>query len=146
MTRQDYNAIITVEATPQEAFDAINDVSKWWSTDFEGRSEKLDDVFTVRFGETFITLKITAFIPEQKIGWHVTDCYKHWLKDKKEWQDTTMTWEISANGDKTQIDFTHFGLIPGIECYNGCEKAWDFYLKASLFKLLTEGKGMPELK
>ena len=74
------------------------------------------------------------------------DCYKHWLKDKKEWQGTTMSWEISAEKNGTQINFTHIGLVPGIECYNGCEKAWDFYVKQSLFQLLTEGKGIPELK
>ena len=54
-----------------------------------------------------------------------------------------MSWEISAKKNATQISFTHIGLVPGIECYNGCEKAWNFYVKESLFKLLTEGKGIP---
>ena len=38
---------------------------------------------------------------------------------------------------------THVGLVPGIECYEDCEKGWDFYIKESLFKFLTEGKGLP---
>jgi len=113
---------------------------------FEGHSEKLNDVFTVRFGETFITVKIVELIPGKKIGWHVIDCYKDWLKDKKEWKDTTMSWEISTEKNSTLINFTHIGLVPGIECYGGCEKAWNFYVKESLFKLLTAGKGTPELK
>jgi hypothetical protein len=37
-------------------------------------------------------------------------------------------------------------FVPGIECYNGCEKAWDFYIQESLLQLLNEGKGMPEKK
>jgi len=143
MKKQDYTISITVDTTAQEAFNSINSVSKWWTENLEGSSQKPDDEFTVRFGETFITVKIVELIPNKKILWHVIDCYKHWLKDKKEWKDTTMSWEISAEKNATQISFTHIGLVPGIECYNGCEKAWNFYVKESLFKLLTEGKGIP---
>jgi hypothetical protein len=145
LKKQDYKTDIRVQAPAAETFQMINHVSNWWTNHFEGRSEKLHDVFTVRFGETFITLKIVEFVPDRKIVWHVMDCYKHWLKDKKEWKNTEISWEISTEKNTTHIRFTHIGLVPGIECYTGCEKAWDFYLNESLFKLLTEGKGMPEL-
>jgi hypothetical protein len=146
MKKQDYTTNIDVDATAAEAFNSINNVSKWWSEDMEGSSGNLNDVFTVRFGETFITSKIVELVPGKKIVWEVIDCYKHWLKDKKEWKGTKMSWEIMADKDATQINFTHIGLVPEIECYNGCETAWDFYIKESLFKLLTEEKGIPELK
>ena len=146
MKKQDYNITIVVKGTEEEAFNSINDVAGWWSTDFEGQSGKLGDIFTVRFGKTFITLKITEVIPYKKIGWLVIDSYKDWLKDKKEWQGTSMVWEISEKEDKVHITFSHFGLVPGIECYEGCEKAWDFYIEESLFKLITEEQGIPELK
>jgi hypothetical protein len=146
MKKQDYTATITANTTAETAFKSINGISDWWTIVFEGHSEKLNDVFTVRFGETFITIQLVEFIPNKKIGWKVIDCYKHWLKDKKEWLGTTMSWEISTEKNATKISFTHTGLVPGIECYNGCEKAWNFYVKESLFKLLTEGKGVPELK
>jgi Activator of Hsp90 ATPase homolog 1-like protein len=145
MKKQDYTVSITVNATAQEAFKSINSVSKWWTEDLEGRSQKLNDEFTVHFGETFITMKIVELVPDKKIVWHVTDCYKHWLKDKKEWKDTRMNWEISTKKDATQITFTHIGLVPGLECYDGCENAWGQYINGSLFKLLTKGKGVPEL-
>jgi len=144
MNKQDYTVSIKVNATAEEAFNSINNITAWWSSNFEGQSARLNDIFTVRFGETFITIKIVELAPYQKIGWHVIDCHKHWLKNnKKEWLDTTMNWEISTTGDATQINFTHIGLVPGIECYNGCEGAWNGYVKESLFKFLTEGKGMP---
>ncbi len=38
------------------------------------------------------------------------------------------------------------GLVPEIECYNDCVKGWNFYVNESLFKLMTEGKGIPERK
>lgn len=146
MNQKNYTTTIIVSATPAEAFRNITQVSDWWTICVEGNTEKLNDVFTVRFGETFITLKITELIPGKKITWHVIDCYKHWLRDKKEWIDTIIRWELSAENNTTKIHFTHLGLVPAIECYNVCEKAWDFYVKESLFGLLTEGKGMPELK
>ena len=47
---------------------------------------------------------------------------------------------------KTQVLFTHVGLVPQVECYDGCTKGWDQYIKGSLFKLLTKGKGEPGLR
>jgi len=146
MKKQDYSVSITVNATAHEVFKSINSVGKWWTEDVEGSSKKLNDEFTVRFGETSITLKIVELVADKKIVWLVTDCYKHWLKDKKEWKGTTISWEILAEKNETQLNFTHIGLVPGIECYKGCAGAWDFYIKESLFKLLTEQKGEPELK
>jgi hypothetical protein len=146
MKKQDYTVSIAVSASAQDTFKSINNVSGWWTTDFEGSSQRLNDEFTVHFGETWITLKIIELIPGKKIVWEVIDCYKHWLKDKKEWKGTTIIWKISAAENETQINFTHIGLVPGVECYKGCEGAWNFYIKESLFKLLAEGKGVPELK
>jgi hypothetical protein len=140
MKKQDYTVSITVSATAQEAFDSINNIAGWWTKDFEGSLQKLNDGFTVRFGETWITLKVAELIPAKKIVWQVIDCYKPWLKDKKEWKGTTINWAISTEDNATQISFTHIGLVPGIECYNGCEKAWDQYIKESLFKLITNDK------
>ena len=143
METQPYQCRITVPATQSKTADAIADVRAWWSVDYEGASRKVGDAFTVRFGETFVTFRVVE-ASDSKIAWFVTDCYKHWLKgNKKEWNGTTVVFELSAKGDKTQIDFTHLGLVPGIECYEGCEEGWNFYIKDSLFKLLTEGKGLP---
>jgi hypothetical protein len=142
----DYTVNISVKQSAASAFRCIKDIAGWWTVNVEGQSQQLDDVFTVHFGETFITIKVIELVPDKKIGWQVIDCYKHWLTNKKEWRDTIMSWEITTANNDTQINFTHIGLLPGIECYEGCEKAWNFYVQKSLFKLLTVGKGIPELK
>ncbi|MFI5134394.1 MAG: SRPBCC domain-containing protein [Chitinophagales bacterium] len=144
MNKQDYNAIITVNATAEKAFNNIKSVSKWWGTNFEGSSQKSGDVFTIRFGKTWVTFEIAEVVPDKKIAWLVTDCNLEWIKDKKEWKGTKMLFKISAKDNATQISVTHIGLVPGIECYNDCVKGWNFHLKESLFKLITEGKGMPD--
>ncbi len=57
-----------------------------------------------------------------------------------------MSFEITTKGNSTQIDFTHIGLVPEVECYNDCVKGWNQYVKDSLLKLITEGKGQPAKK
>ena len=147
MQEQDYHTSITVDATAQEAFESINSVSKWWTENLEGSSQKLDDEFTVRFGDVHVSRqKLVEVIPDKKVVWLVTDSKLNFVKDKHEWTNTKISFEIAEKGGKTQIHFTHIGLVPGVECYNGCTSAWSQYIKGSLFRLLTEGKGRPELK
>ncbi len=147
MKKQDYNISITVNATAQEAFKSINSVSKWWTEDLEGSSQKLNDEFTVRFGDIHVSKqKLVEVIPDKKVVWLVTDSKLNFIKDKHEWTSTKISFEISEKDGKTQINFTHIGLVPEVECYKDCTNAWNQYIKGSLFKLLTEGKGTPELK
>jgi hypothetical protein len=147
MKKQDYTTSILVKATANQAFKGVNDVAAWWTENVEGSSEKLDDVLTIRFGgETVVTIKILESVPDKKVVWTVTDCYLPWLADKKEWKDTRMVFEISAEGDSTRIQFTHIGLEPRVECYDGCVKGWDQYFKGSLAQLLDEGMGLPQRK
>jgi hypothetical protein len=147
MKNRDYHTSITVNATPQEAFKSINSVTKWWTENLEGSSQKLNDEFIVRFDDVHVSKqKLVEVIPDKKVVWLVTDSRLNFVKDKHEWTNTKISFEIAEKGGKTQIHFTHIGLVPVAECYNGCSNAWGQYIKGSLFKLLTEGKGAPELK
>ncbi len=143
MNNQDYTVRIAANVSARDAFNSINRVSDWWAMHFEGHSEKLNDVFTVRFGETFVTFKIIDMVPDKKVVWQVLDCNLHRFRDKKEWKDTKVSFEITQQGDTTQVQFTHIGLVPTVECYEVCQKGWDQYAKQSLLKLITEGKGYP---
>ena len=146
MKKQDYNATIVVKTSTMEAFNNVNRVSAWWTENLEGDSASLNGVFTVHFGETFVTFKVVEFVPGQKTVWLVTDCYLHWLSDKTEWKNTRVSIDITGNNSQATISFNHIGIRPGIECYDTCVKGWDQYVKTSLFKLITEGKGQPEKK
>ena len=142
----DYHAAIVVNVSPLQATEAINQVKLWWTENTEGSTNKLNDLFKVTFGETFSRFKITEMIPGEKINWLVLDCNLHWMNNKKEWKDTNILWEISSSNNSTRIDMTHIGLEPGIECFEDCTKGWNHYVKESLYKLITEGKGVPDHK
>ena len=144
MKTQDYQNSISADITPNEVFDAICRVSEWWTTNIKGSSRNLNDVFVVHFGDTSVTFKIIEVVPDQKIVWLVTDCYLDWIENKKEWNGTRIVFEIVSKGKTTQINFTHIGLVPELECYENCNEGWNFHFGESLLKLITEHQGMPQ--
>jgi len=147
MKKQDYHTSITVDATAHEAFNCINRVTKWWTENLEGSSQKLNDEFTVRFDDVHVSKqKLVELIPDKKVVWLVTDSKLNFIKDKQEWINTKISFEISTQNDKTKIHFTHIGLVPEIECFDACSNAWSQYINGSLLKLISTGKGRPTKK
>ena len=147
MKAQDFHSSITVNATPKEAFDAINNIAGWWTDSYEGDSRKLNDEFTVYFyhGVHVTTQKVVEFVPGKKVVWLVTGSDLNFINDKEEWKGTKIVFELSAAGTKTQIDFTHVGLTPQVECHDACSGAWQQYI-FSLLQLINTGKGNPTTK
>jgi len=141
---RNYTSRITATISSNEAFDRITQISDWWTAGVQGRPQKLDDQFTVRWGETFVTFKVTEMVPGKRATWLVTDCNLPFLTDKTEWKGTKVVWELSSKEGGTEVTITHFGLVPGLECYKNCEAGWNFYFGESLLKLLTEGKGLAD--
>lgn len=144
MEQKNYHNSIVAAVTPAAAFAGIADVGGWWAKSFKGRATTPGDKFTVQFGDTRVDFEITDVIPEKKAVWTVTDCYLPWLNNKTEWTGTNVAWDISSNADATQIDMTHVGLFPGVECYEACEKGWNGHITGSLQNLLTTGIGQPQ--
>ena len=142
MKNKSYRATIEVANSPQDVFNHIKDVSKWWSKDFEGNSTKLNDEFVICHpGRHYSKQQLVEVIPGKKVVWLVTDSKLNWLeKDKHEWTNTKMVFEITTNGDKTVLHFTHEGLTPEKECYAMCEKGWTMVIKDYLFNFIEHNK------
>ena len=147
MNDQHFTTTFTVDQTPEEAFAAITNVRGWWSGEIEGSTDKLGEEFTYRYEDVhYSKQKITEVIPGKKVVWLVLDNYLSFAQDKSEWIGTEITFEVSAKGDKTEIRFTHLGLVPESECFDSCSSAWGFYINGSLRNLITTGKGQPNQK
>jgi regulatory protein YycH of two-component signal transduction system YycFG len=141
MDQQDFTTTLVVEQTPQEVFDAINDVGGWWSGEIEGRTDKLNEEFTYRQQDFhYCKMTITELVPGARVAWLVTESSLTFVKDKGEWTGTTIRFDISRQSDKTRLAFTHEGLIPTLECYNDCNPGWTHYLRDGLLGLITTGK------
>ena len=144
MKNKSYTATIEVAKSPQDVFNHIKDVSKWWSKDYEGSSAKLNDEFIIHHpGRHYSQQKLVEVIPNKKVVWLVTDSKLNWIeKDKYEWTNTKMVFEITTKGDKTVLHFTHEGLVPEKECYAKCEQGWNMVIKDWLFNFISRGKAI----
>ena len=144
MSKQDYTTAFTVEQTPKQAFDAINNVRGWWSGEIEGPTDKLGDEFTYRYKDIHYSKpKLIEVVPDQKVVWLALDSYLNFAEDKTEWNGTKIIFEIASKGGKTEVRFTHQGLVPQIECFENCSSAWSYYINGSLRSLIATGKGQP---
>lgn len=142
----DYTTSFTVDQTPEEVFGAINNVRGWWSEEIEGITDKLGAEFDYHYQDIHRTkFKITELVPNEKVVWLVLDNYFSFTKDKTEWIGTEIVFEISRIADKTELSFTHIGLVPEYECYADCVEGWGTYINGSLWNLITTGKGQPNI-
>jgi hypothetical protein len=147
MSKQNYTTSFLVDQSPEQVVDAVNNVRGWWSGEIDGRTDKLGAEFTYRYQDLHrTTQKITEMVPGKKVVWHVLDAQINFVKDKTEWKGTDVVFEIAKKDGKTELRFTHIGLVPTIECYGKCAGAWGFYVNESLRSLITTGKGDPNEK
>jgi len=147
MSAQDFTATIQVDQSPQEAFNAIRNFRGWWSEEIEGPTDKLNEVFFYHYKDIHLCkIKLIESVPGKKLVYLVVDNQFNFTKDKTEWIDTKLVFDISKDGSKTKIRFTHEGLVPAYECYDVCFDAWTGYIKKSLKNYISTGKGEPNPK
>jgi uncharacterized protein YndB with AHSA1/START domain len=143
-TKKNLTITMTFDESPKKVFDAVANVRGWWSADLKGSSNKLGGKFTYQYKDIHkTTQKVTEFVPNKKIVWKVLESNLSFLKQKDEWNDTEVIFEISKKDDKTQLRFTHVGLTPDVECYDACFDGWGYYIKKSLKSLIKTGEGKP---
>ena len=144
MNDQNYTTSFIVDKTPQEVFDAIKNVRAWWSEEIDGDTDKLGAVYYYHFKDIHrCTIKVTELVSNKKVAWRVLHNDFNFIKDKTEWNDTDVVFEIEKKGAETEVRFTHMGLAPVHECYKVCSDAWGTYINGSLRELITTGKGHP---
>ncbi len=139
MKNNSYTTIIEVDNTADAVFNNICNVSKWWSKDYEGLSSRLNDEFTILHpGAHYSKQKLMELKPGKKIVWLVTESHLEWLqKNKGEWTNTKMIFDIIPEGAKTRVRFTHDGLMPEMECYARCSEGWDEVIRERLINFIA---------
>lgn len=147
MSNHNFTTTILVDQTPREAFDAITNVRGWWSAEIEGGTEKLNDEFSYHYQDIHrCKMRLIEVVPDERVVWLVLDNYFNFTTDQSEWKGDKISFEISRKDNKTEIKFTHWGLVPDYECYQICFDSWRNYINNSLYQLISTGAGQPNAK
>jgi hypothetical protein len=145
MRNQSLKLSFTVDQSPKEVFKAINYVRGWWAEGLVGTSDRMGASFTYQHKDVHLsTQKVTEMVPDKKVVWHVSCSQFPLFKNKSEWDDTEVVFEIEKRGNKTEVTFTHVGLVPTLECFEDCKGGWSYFFGNSLRQLITTGKGEPD--
>lgn len=147
MAAADFTTDFVVDQSPEEVFNAVNNVRGWWSEEIEGKSEKLNDVFDYHYRDVHISkMKLIEVVPNKKVVWLVLENQFKFTKDQNEWKGNKIIFEINEKEGKTELRFTQEGLVPAYECFEICRDAWTNYIQNSLKSLITTGEGQPNHK
>lgn len=147
MENKDYSTAFLIDESPSKAFNAIMDFREWWSEEIEGHTDVLGETFFYHYKDLHLSkMKLIERVPNERLVYLVVDNQFSFVKDKTEWIDTKLIFDISKEGERTKVQFTHQGLVPTYECYEVCEDAWTSYIQGSLQSLITTGEGRPNPK
>jgi len=142
MENKDFTIRLEVAASPEAVFAAVNNVRGWWSENIKGSTEGLGSEFDYHYQDVHrCTMKITEWIPNQRVVWTVLHNDFKFIEDKSEWTGDQLVFDISVKEGKTYLEFTQQGLVPTQECYQVCHDAWTHYIQDSLKQLILTGKG-----
>ncbi|MFE6735601.1 SRPBCC domain-containing protein [Microbacterium sp. NPDC057650] len=138
-----YTTSFTVGKTPEQAYDAINDVAGWWGR-ITGTTTAVGDEFVyVVPGLHYSGFRVTELDPGRLVTWLVTGSYLDFIDDKQEWNGSTVRFEIAETDAGTTVTFTHEGLTGDVECYEVCANAWSAFAGGSLKAFIETGTGAP---
>lgn len=147
MNTQDFTTTILVNASASETFHAITNFRAWWSEEIEGATDKPGETFFYHYKDVHLSrIKLVEMVPGKKLVYEVIENRFNFVKDPTEWVGTKLLFELTPEGGKTKVRFTHQGLVPEYECYEVCHDAWTSYIKGSLKDYIETGVGRPNAK
>jgi uncharacterized protein YndB with AHSA1/START domain len=143
MTNKNYKAAnYTVEVelpkSPADVFSHLINLKSWWPEDFEGEDIKLNSEFVFTSGEShYSTNKVTEFVPNKRLVWVATLGIRK--TDNYEWTGTKMIFELTPQGNHTQLKFTYDGVVLENES-DRLVQICDMTVKEMFYNFIVKGK------
>jgi len=131
---------VGVNAPIEEVYEAIatrQGLAQWWTQDVEGDDE-VGGRLEFRFGgpDRVAVMEVVEATRPSRVVWRGS------AGGPAEWEDTTFTFDLRADGDETVVLFTNAGWREPVEFMHHCSTAWASYL-LSLKHGLEGGKAAP---
>ena len=144
---ESYSRKITVTKPAAVVFEAIQNFRGWWSEEIEGKTDTLNETFFYHYKDIHLCkIKLIEAIPHQRLVYRVVENHFNFINDQSEWVNTRLIFDLRSEGGKTELTFTHDGLVPAYQCYQVCNDAWTGYIDNSLKNLIETGTGNPNPK
>ena len=130
---------VGIDAPITTVYDAVatrDGVTTWWTRDVEGES-RVGGELSFGFGrpQRSAAVQLVELSPPDRVVWRCVD-------GPKEWLDTTIRFDLGANGDETVVLFSHAGWREPVEFMNHCSTAWAYFL-LSLKHAIEGGEATP---
>jgi uncharacterized protein YndB with AHSA1/START domain len=109
-------------------------LSSWWTNDTHG-SNQVGGALQFRFDKGGFGMTVLEADPDKRVLWRV-------VEGPDEWVDTTISWDLTRDGDYTIVLFKHQGWKEPVEFMHHCSTKWAIFLM-SLKSLVETGKGAP---
>ena len=134
-----YTVAIEVAKPPNDVFNHVIHLSKWWPEEFEGESIKLNTEFVFKTGDGHYSKnKVIEFVPNKKIVWLTTESIRK--TDNFDWTGTKMIFELTPKGDNTLLKFTYDGVVLENES-DRLVQICDMTVKEMFYNFIINGKG-----
>lgn len=142
MENRSYSSTISVNKAAHDVFKAIQNFRGWWSQEVEGNTDKIGQTFFYHYKDVHLCkIKLVEMQEDKRLVYQIVDNEFNFTKDKTEWINTRLIFELQPEDSKTKIVFTHKGLVPEYECYAVCNDAWTSYIQGSLKDFIETGTG-----
>jgi uncharacterized protein YndB with AHSA1/START domain len=128
---------VVIKATPEKIYEAITTqegLASWWAKQTNAKPEA-GFVNTFTFGTFQNEMKVTTLEVNKKVEWLCTSSIEEWV-------DTSISFELEANAEKTLLRFSHSGWKAVTDTFAGCTYDWGRFMTS--LKLYCEtGTGTP---
>jgi uncharacterized protein YndB with AHSA1/START domain len=128
---------VGVVAAPDAVYDALTareGLAGWWTNDTQGEGE-VGGVLKFRFDAGGFDMVVLDKQPAERVLWQVVD-------GPEEWVGTKVSFELTQDGDYTNVLFKHLGWKEPVDFMHHCSTKWAVYLM-SLKSLVETGRGAP---
>jgi uncharacterized protein YndB with AHSA1/START domain len=116
---------VGIKAPIGEVYDAIatrDGVARWWTRDVEGESRPGGSLaFGFGSPEPSAVMEVTELVPSTRASWQC-------INGPDDWVDTTVTFELNADGEETVVMFTHAGWQAPVDFMHHCSTKWAYFL------------------
>lgn len=134
-----YTVEMEIAKSPNDVFNHLINLKKWWPEDFEGEDIKLNSEFVFSTGDSHYSKnKVIEFVPGMKLVWLVTDSIRK--TDNFQWTGTKMIFELAPKGANTMLKFTYDGVVFENE-YDRLIQVCDTTIKEMFYNYIMYGKG-----